>query len=178
MPFTSGKMAADCICSTISTVIGDAELSAKSLQQISVNHPAEAAALGRLNNLGSKQVAGAHSTKKRRVQMCANTVKARIFDIARSTIEQKAFFLENAPYPSFIIDEGLTWSKTMPLYVATCACTSSFEWKTMFIGQEDSSGRKDGESIHKLTKKIFLDNNMQDIYERLICGCVTIKQKM
>ena len=170
-PFTSGKVAADCICSTISTVIGDADLSATSLKAISIDHPVEAAALRRLNNLGSTQVAGAHSTMKRRVQMCPNTVKARIYDISQSTLKQKAFFLQNAPYPSFIIDEGLTWAKTMPLYVATCACTSSFEWKTMFIGQEDSSGRKDGESIHQLTKKIFLDNNMEDIYERLICGC-------
>ena len=168
---TSGKMAADCICSTISTVIGDADLSVKSIKKISLSHPAEAAVLGRLNNLGSMQVVGSRSTTKRRVQMCANTVKARIFDIAQSTIEEKAFFLENAPYPSFIIDEGLTWSKTMPLYVATCVCTSSFKWKTMFIGQEDSSGRKDGESIHKLTKKIFVDNRMQAIYKRLICGC-------
>ena len=41
----------------------------------------------------------------------------------------------------------------------------------MFIGQEDSSGRKDGESIHKLTKKIFVDNSMQVMCERLMCGC-------
>ena len=109
-------MAADCICSTISTVIGDAELSAKSLQQISVNHSAEAAALGRLNNLGSNQVVGAHSTKKRRVQMCANTVKARIFDIARSTIEQKAFFLENALFLDFLPQDDHDHLATFQLY--------------------------------------------------------------
>ena len=166
--FAAGKVAADCICSTISTVIGDADLSAKSIQAMSAYHPKNAAALRRLKNLGSTLVAGARSTTKRRVQMCANTVKARIFDIARSTIEKKPFFLENTPYPSFIIDEGLTWSKSMPLYAATCVCTSSFEWKTMFIGQEDSSGRKDGESIHQLMKKIFVDNSMEKVYDRLI----------
>ena len=97
--------------------------------------------------------------------MCANTVKARIFDIARSTIEQKTFFLENVPYPSFIIDEGLTWSKTMPLYVVTCVCTSTFEWKTMFIGQEDSSGRKDGESKCSQTDE-------EDIFEQQHVGYI------
>ena len=170
-PFTLGKVTADCICAAISTVIGDVDLSAKSIKKMSTQHPEKADVLRRLNHLGSTLVAGHESTTKRRVQMCANTVKSRIRDIARSTIERKVFFLRNAPYPSFIIDEGLTWAKSMPLYLATCACTSSFEWKTMFIGQEDSSGRKDGASIHRLTKKIFVDNNMEDIYARLKCGC-------
>ena len=152
-------------------MIGDADLSATSIKKMSADHPSKAAVLMRLNNLGSTMVSGAKSTTKRRIQMCANTVKTRIYDLARSTIESKSFFLEHAPYPSLIVDEGLTWAKTMPLYVAICACTSSFEWKTMFIGQEDSTGRKDGESIHQLTKKVFVDTNMEDTYKRIISAC-------
>ena len=152
-------------------MIGDADLSASSIKEMSVDHPSKSAVLRRLSNLGSASVAGAKGTTKRRVQMCANTVKARIYDIARSTIVSKSNFLQHTPYPSLIVDEGLTWAKTMPLYVATCACTSSFEWKTMFIGQEDSTGRKDGESIYKMTKKVFVDNNMEDVYKMIICVC-------
>ena len=44
-------------------------------------------------------------------------------------------FLSKSPYITLIIDEGNNWSKACPLYVAVLACSQSFEWRIMFIGQ-------------------------------------------
>ena len=171
LPFTAGVVMADCVCASVSTVVGDADLSPKALKKMNNKFPTQTAVLRRLVNLGATQTVGKKSTLKMRVQMSAPTVRRRIWDLAQSTLDVKAHFLRHAPYVSCVIDEGNNWSKHCPLYAAAVACTTEFEFKAMFIGQEDCTGKKNAAKIYELTKKIFIDAGMEHVWLKIVSGC-------
>ena len=107
-------------------------------------------------------------TKRRRIQMCRVTVAKRVGIIGAKVLSQKKTFLQSCPNVTLIIDEGNCWSKACPLYVATMSCNAYFEWRCMFIGQAETSGKKDGKSIHVLVKGVFVKTDMiEDIYPKL-----------
>ena len=56
-----------------------------------------------------------------------------------------------------IVDEGNNYRRSCPLYAGVISCDAQFNFRIMFIGQADCEGNKDGESIHRLVKKIFYD---------------------
>jgi len=41
----------------------------------------------------------------------------------------------------------------------------------MFIGQEDCTGKKNAAKIYELTKKIFLDAGMEQVWLKIVSGC-------
>ena len=67
-----------------------------------------------------------------------------------------------------IIDEGNNFSGSCPLYLSTISCDPEFNWQVMFVGQSDSSGRKDGKSIFNLVKEIFVGAGMGHIYKTIV----------
>ena len=149
LPFTAGEMALDCVSASVRTIVGEKPLSDEAVKLLSKEGLVhDAAALHRLKYVaGTRNKAGPASPKspdvnaaspprKRvRVQLRRNSVKRRIKVLGDKVVELKLEFLRKCPFIALIIDEGNNWSKACPLYVAVLACSSTFEWKIMFIGQ-------------------------------------------
>ena len=173
-PFTAGEMALDCVAATLSTITGDKSLKRGAVDLLNRSGMRDEAAAMRnlLITSGYKNSGGPtptkSPTKRRRIQLRRGAIKKRIKILGDDVQTLKREFLKACPYITIVIDEGNNWSKECPLYVAVIACTPEFQWRIMFIGQENCSGKKDGHSIHVLVKKIFCDTGMGDIYSKIV----------
>lgn len=185
LPFTAAQMALDCVSAAFSTTFGNVPLNPKAIATlIQAGHKAEANALRKTMYLtehvdvGGRQKRKAVSEKKpkrakrSRFRLHRTNVSRRVAKMANEVLQQKIHFLLGCDYIGLIVDEGNNYSRSCPLYVAVLACDKEFNCRTMFIGQADTAGRKCGESIHALVRKIFVDAGMLEVYEK-ICAAGT-----
>lgn len=126
-------------------------------------------------NNNKKKTSG--STKKKRqgarrsrFRLHRTNVAKRVTRMAATILKQKADYLSRCHYVGLILDEGNNFSGSCPLYVSTISCDPEFNWRVMFIGQADSTGRKDGKSIFDMTKQIFIDAGMETVYKKIVSG--------
>ena len=124
---------------------------------------------------GSAKKKGGGSKKKKRLlttrsrfRLHRTNVAKRVTRMGSKILKQKAEYLSRCRYVGIILDEGNNFSGSCPLYVSTITCDPEFNWRIMFIGQADCAGRKDGRSIHELTKQIFVDAGMEAIYKKTV----------
>ncbi len=174
LPFTAGEMTLDCVSAALCTIAGPDPLSEKAvdvLTQAGLSN--EAAAFFKLRYAsGARNPEGpspkqCKTRKRRRLQLRRGAIKKRIKVLGEDAQTLKKKFLTSCPYITIVIDEGNNWGKACPLYLAVIACNVHYEWRIMFIGQADCSGKKDGASIHKLVKGIFARSNMSDVYDKI-----------
>ena len=95
----------------------------------------------------------------------------RVKKLGSQILQQKAEYLSNCDYVGLIIDEGNNYSRHCPLYAATISCDAEFNWRIQYIGQADTEGKKDGESIFNIVKNIFYDTGLGEVWEKKVC-CV------
>ena len=185
LPWSAGVMALDCVSAAFSTVLGTTVVNPKSIAELQASgHKSEAKMLrnisyvcravdngGGANNVSAKRKAKAKKPdprrKRSRFRQHRTGVAKRVHHLASEILKEKKSFLENCTYPGLIIDEGNTFSRTCPIYAAIICCDPEFNFHIMFIGQSNCAGNKDGESIHMLTKKIFVDTGMFTIWAKL-----------
>ena len=178
LPFTAGEMALDCISAALCSVIGDRQIDEKSVDLlVRKGHSEDASVLSRLRYVGgavkrgglyTDTTEGENSAKRRRVQLRRGAVKKRVSSLATKVRRLKHEFLKDCVYITLVIDEGNNYSKNCPVYVAVIACSPTFEWRIMYVGQANTSGKKDGRSLHQLVKKVFFDTGMEDIYKKIV----------
>lgn len=170
-------MALDCVSIAIATIV-KSEISQKSIANLqSAGHKSEAHMLRQLryvstlSDVGGKRKTGAqHDSsehKRSRVRQHRTTIAKKIHKLGDIIISLKAAYYKDCPYVGLIIDEGNNWKRSCPIYAATISCDVQFRWRIQFVGQQDCGGRKDGASIFKLVKQIFMDHGWQNIYEKI-----------
>ena len=182
LPFTTAVMAMDCVCATLTTITCNNSISQTSINDLQVNgHKVEAASLKKLKyvlthcDVGGKRKADAKPNsdhKRSRLRLHRTTISQRVKKLGDSILSLKADYLETCPYVGLIIDEGNNWSRACPLYAATMSCDREFRWRVQFMGQANCEGKKDGESIWKLVKQIFVAAALLHVYKK-ICAAGT-----
>ena len=186
LPFTSAQMALDCVSASFSTAFGNVPPNPKAIAELMQRgHKAEADALRKIMyvcqhvDTGGKAAAGSKrkgnpkkpSRKKRsRFRLYRTSVVRRVKNMADEVLKQKVEFLLKCPYVGLILDEGNNFKRSCPIYVAVIACDREFNCKIMFVGQADCEGKKDGASIHALTRKIFEDAGMIEVYKKIVAA--------
>ena len=149
LPFTVGEMTLDCVSAALCTIAGPDPLSEKAvdvLTQAGLSN--EAAPFFKLRYAsGARNPEGpspkqCKTRKRRRLQLRRGAIKKRIKVLGEDAQMLKKKFLTSCPYITIVIDEGNNWGKACPLYLAVIACNVHYEWRIMFIGQADCSGKK------------------------------------
>ena len=118
---------------------------------------------------GSPKKRAKRRKKRSRFRLHRTNVSKRVRKLADEVLKQKAEYLSNCKFVGLIIDEGNNFARRCPLYAATISCDSEFNFRIQFIGQADCEGRKDGESIYKLVKQIFVDLGLEEVWKRIFC---------
>ena len=179
LPFTAGEMTCNCITAAISTITSSNDVDEKAIDLLQRSgHSNEAKVLRRLRHVnGNNNVSGGKGNKgtgikRKRLQMSRITVHKRVRMVAKTVQQKKKEFLMKCPFITIVIDEGNNWSRECPLYVAVIACSPEFEWRTMFIGQSNCAGKKNGASLYRLVKQIFTDTCMEEVYQKVF-SCST-----
>ena len=195
LPFTAAQMALDCVSASFSTVFGNVPPNPKVIAKLMAEgHKEEAKALRKImfvtehvdvggrnkrkaeTDVGGQKKRTAKSakdkprSKRSRFRLHRTNVVKRIAKMADKVLQEKIKFLLGCKYVGIILDEGNNYKRSCPLYVAVIACDSEFNWRIMFIGQGDTAGKKDGASIHKLVRKIFVDTGMLEVYKKICSG--------
>ena len=110
--------------------------------------------------------------KRSRLRLHRTNVSKRVRRIGDGIQSLKAEYLAECLYVGLIIDEGNNFSRTCPLYVGVISCDAEYNWRIQYIGQADCQGKKTGEAIYQLVKKIFINAGLKDVWEK-ICSCGT-----
>ena len=195
LPFSASEMAMDVVAAAFSTVAPE-EPKVKAIRLLHAKgYNAEANMLANLRHVSARvDVGGAvpshmlHKKDKNRRKrkltqkklrlLCkrsrfrhhrTNAAK-RMMKIATDVVKVKAEFLMCCPYVGIIVDEGNNYKRSCPLYVGVICCDNEFRWRIMFVGQEDTEGRKTGEAIHELVKKVFQDNGLENVYKKIVAA--------
>ena len=170
-------MALDCVSVTLSTIVKDSITATSIANLLSHGHKSEAATMKTLKyvsthaDVGGKRKVDAtgNSDRKRcRVRQHRTTISKRVQKISSVIISLKGSYYTQCPFVGVILDEGNNWRRSCPVYVATITCDSQFRWRIQFVGQADCVGRKDGESIFNLVKKIFSDHGWHTVYNQIV----------
>ena len=187
LPFTAATMALDCVSAAISSLVPKQFSSESIAELMSKGYKSEAQQLRQINyvakNVDTGGVAAGDDsgqtkrkskkintkrTKRSRFRLHRTNVSKRVNRMAEEILSQKAEYLSSCQYVGLIIDEGNTFTGSCPLYVSTISCDAEFNWRVMFIGQADSAGHKNGESIFELVKQTFVDVGMEHIYKKIV----------
>lgn len=124
-------------------------------------------------DVGGKRKSGTDIDHKRvRVRQCRTTIAKKVKKLGDTILGIKSTYLATCPFVGLIIDEGNNWSRSCPIYAATISCDFEFRWRIQFVGQADCGGKKDGASIWKLVKQIFVANGLGHVYIK-ICSAGT-----
>ena len=190
LPFSAAEMALDVVAAAVNSMFPEGASETTINHLLAEGHRHEANLLRRINimrshvDMGGKQTkrkAGGStkkgSAKKRvklrkkrnRFRLHRTSVSKRVRKLGGEILKHKADYLAGCKFVGLIIDEGNTFARRCPIYAATISCDPEFNWRIQYIGQADTEGRKDGESIFKLVKKIFFDLGLQEVWEKLYC---------
>ena len=108
--------------------------------------------------------------KRSRLRLHRTNVAKRVRRIGDRIKTLKGEYLSKCAYLGLIIDEGNNFSRTCPLYAGVISCDSDFNWRIQYVGQADSEGKKSGEAIYNLVKKIFIDADLEGAWNNIVCA--------
>ena len=189
LPFSAAEMAMDCVSAAINSIFPES-VSDKTINKlIAEGHHHEGGMLRRVNFIRSHidnggVTAGAKSKRKAddaaktrakrrkkrsRFRLHRTSVSKRVRKLGDEVLKKKSEYLSNCKFVGLIIDEGNNFARRCPLYAATISCDAEYNCRIQFIGQADSEGHKDGESIYKLVKQIFLNQDLEEVWNRIFC---------
>ena len=179
LPFTAAVMALDCVSAAVTTLTPGG-ISRKSIDHLRANgFRDEANFMQRMSYVSTFADGGGRRVPKKRacerekprakrsrLRLHRTSIAKRVNKLADRVKLSKFEFLHSCPYVGLIVDEGNNYRRSCPLYAATISCDFDFNWSIQFIGQANCEGKKDGESIFRETKNIFIDNGLDDVFER------------
>ena len=194
LPFTAAEMAMDCVSAAMNTLFPEAADNKTIDKLLAEGHKVEANLLRRVNLMRTRvDVGGATANskpskkrkkggsakkaakakrkkmKRSRMRMHRTSVSKRVGKLGDEILRQKKEYLLKCKFVGLIIDEGNNFARHCPIYAATISCDPEFNWRIQYIGQEETEGRKDGESIYKLTRKIFFKQGLEEVWRRIFC---------
>ena len=176
----------DCVSAAISSMFPEAASEKTINKLIAEGYQHEGVMLRRLNlirchvdnggvTVGTKSKRKAGGTtenrpKRSRFRLHRTSVSKRVRKLTDGVLKKKAEYLSNCKFVGLIIDEGNNFARRCPLYAATISCDAEFNFRIQFIGQADCEGHKDGESIDKLVKEIFVHVGLEEVWKRICCA--------
>ena len=186
LPFAAAEMTLDCVSAAFATIFPE-HVDTKLISDLGASrrksHRKASHVLRTINHLRSHVDTGGRvkrrldldgdkdqeRPKRSRFRLHRTTVSKRVTRLADDILKQKRCYLLKCPYLGLIVDEGNNFARSSPVYAAIISCDDEYNWRVQYVGQEDCGGRKTGEDIYNLVKKIFVGQDMMDVWKKICC---------